>query len=134
VYKVFRYRLYPTAAQRARLDSMLETCRWFCNDCLSERKVAYETEGRTISKVEQFRRVKIYKTNNPFAAGIHSHILQVVVSDLDKTFQAFFRRINSLEKKDSKPEIENISSRILSKSMKKCFISLDIEQNFLWVL
>ena len=92
MFKVFRYRLYPCAAQRERLEATLETCRRFYNDCLSERKAVYETEGRTVGKVEQLRRVKVHKGNNPHAAGIHSHILQVVVSDLDKTFQAFFRR------------------------------------------
>src|SRR5215471_6745447 len=93
----FRYRLYPTHAQRERLESTLETCRRFYNDCLSERRAAYELEGRTVGKVEQLRRVKVHKANNPFATGIHSHILQVVVSDLDKTFQAFFRRIRDGE-------------------------------------
>lgn len=95
--KTFRYRLYPTHAQRERLESTLETCRRFYNDCLSERRAAYELEGRTVGKVEQLRRVKVHKANNPFATGIHSHILQVVVSDLDKTFQAFFRRIRDGE-------------------------------------
>ncbi len=96
--KAFRYRLYPTRAQRERLDSTLETCRRFHNDCLGERKAAYETEGRTIGKFEQLRRVKVHKINNPFATGIHSHVLQVVVADLDKAFQAFFRRLQSGEK------------------------------------
>jgi putative transposase len=97
VFKVFRYRLFPTNAQKVCLDSTLETCRRFYNDCLGERKAAYETESRTIGKVEQLRRVKVHKVNNPFAAGIHSHVLQVVVADLDKTFQAFFRRVKSGE-------------------------------------
>ena len=95
MFKVFRYRLYPTLSQRERLESTLETCRRFYNDCLGERKATYETEGRTIRKVEQLRRVKVHKTNNPFAVGVHSHILQVVVADLDKAFQAFFRRVRS---------------------------------------
>jgi len=97
VLKVFRYRLYPTAAQRQRLDSTLETCRRFYNDCLGERKAAYETEARTIGKVEQLRRVKVHKGNNPFATDIHSHILQVVVADLQKAFDAFFRRVRTGE-------------------------------------
>jgi putative transposase len=95
--KVFRYRLYPTAAQRQGLESTLETCRRFYNDCLGERKAAYETEGRTIGKVEQLRRVKVHKANNPFATDIHSHILQVVVQDLQKAFDAFFRRVKAGE-------------------------------------
>lgn len=35
---------------------------------------------------------------NPYAKGIHSHVLQLVVSDLDKAFVAFFRRVKAGEK------------------------------------
>jgi putative transposase len=97
VFQVFRYRLYPTSAQRERLASTLETCRRFYNDCLSERRAVYELEGRTVSKREQLRRVKVHKTNNPFAAGVHSHVLQGVVADLQKAFDAFFRRVQAGE-------------------------------------
>jgi len=96
--KTFKYRLYPSKAQRKRLDSTLETCRRFYNDCLAERKETYEKEKRTIGKFEQMKRVKQIKVTNPYAKGIHSHTLQVVVSDLDKAFQSFFRRIKSGEK------------------------------------
>jgi putative transposase len=95
VFKVFTYRLYPNNAQRRRLEETLETCRRFYNDCLHERHAAYAIEGRTIGKVEQLRRVKVHKINNAFAANIHSHVLQVVVTDLDKAFQAFFRRVKA---------------------------------------
>jgi len=97
-FKTFSYRLYPSRPQRARLESVLETARRFYNDCLSERKAAYETEGRTVSKIEQSRRVKVHKANNPHAVNVHSHILQVVVTDLDKAYKAFFRRCKSGQK------------------------------------
>jgi putative transposase len=80
------------------LEAVLETARRFYNDCLGERKAAYETEGRTVGKTEQLRRVKVHKANNPYAADVHSHILQVVVADLDKAFAAFFRRRKAGEK------------------------------------
>ena len=46
----------------------------------------------------QLRRVKDEKKSNPYATNIHSHVLQVAVADLDKAFQAFFRRVKSKEK------------------------------------
>jgi putative transposase len=97
VFKVFAYRLYPSESQRARLESVLETARRFYNDCLGERKAVYETEGRTVGRTEQLRRVKVHKANNPFAADVHSHVLQVVVADLDKAYAAFFRRVKAGE-------------------------------------
>lgn len=62
---------------------------------MAERKSAYETEKKTISKVEQLRKVKELKANNSYAGKVHSHVLQNVVQDLDKAFKAFFRRIKA---------------------------------------
>ena len=93
IVKTFRYRLYPSRAQEHLLEQTLETCRRFYNACLAERKEAYEQRGESIGKYAQLREVKELKATNPYSANIHSHILQVVVSDLDRAFQAFFRRI-----------------------------------------
>lgn len=95
--KTYLYRLYPSRSQKKRLDSVLETCRRVYNDCLAERKEAWESEQRSVSKVEQLRHVKTVKTENPYAKDVHSHILQVAVTDLDKAFQAFFRRVKAGE-------------------------------------
>lgn len=95
--KTFVFRLYPTKAQAQSLSETIETVRRWYNECLAERKTAYETEKRSVSKFAQLAKVKDYKANNPYAAGIHSHILQVATSDLDKAFQAFFRRVKSGE-------------------------------------
>ncbi len=76
---------------------MRETCRHFYNDCRRQRKEAYEERGETISKTVQLRKVKVEKATSPFALDIHSHILQNVVADLDKAFEAFFRRVKAGE-------------------------------------
>jgi putative transposase len=91
------YRLYPSRSQQRSLASILETTRRWYNACLETRKVTYEAEGRTVSTVEQLRAVKAYKATNPYAAPVHSHVLQGVVSDLDKAFQAFSRRVKAGE-------------------------------------
>ena len=95
--KSFVYRLYPTASQEKQMESVRETCRHFYNDCLEERKIAWEEASVSVHKFAQMSRVKEYKRHNPFAAGIHSHCLQLVVDGLDKAFQAFFRRVKSGE-------------------------------------
>ncbi len=91
------YRLYPSESQQRGLETTLETCRRWYNACLGERKCAYEQAGRTVGKYEQLRQVKTYKATNPSAAAVHSHVLQTVVSDLDRAFQAFFRRVKAGE-------------------------------------
>ena len=97
MFKAFVFRLYPSASQRRRLEAVRETCRHFYNDLLRQRKDAYELRGVSITQAEQLRKVKIEKDTSPYAADIHSHILQNVVADLDKAFQAFFRRVKAGE-------------------------------------
>jgi putative transposase len=57
----------------------------------------YETEKRTVGKFDQLRKVKDWKRSDSYAAQVHSHILQVVVQDLEKAFQSFFRRVKAGE-------------------------------------
>jgi putative transposase len=93
--RTYVYRLYPTTSQERTLLATVETCRRVYNDCLAERKAAWEDEQRTVTKFEQLRLVKDIKATNPYAKDIHSHILQVAVADVD---QAFFRRVKTGEK------------------------------------
>jgi putative transposase len=95
--KSFRYRLYPSRPQARLLDCTLETCRRWYNQCLAERRDAYHERRETIGKLQQLAKVKEQKATNRFARGVHSHVLQVVVADLDKAFQAFFRRVKAGE-------------------------------------
>lgn len=96
--KTFAYRLFPSKPQERLLTSTVETCRHLYNDCLAERKEAWENEQRSVTKFQQMRRVKDVKATNPYAKDVHSHILQVAVSDLDKAFQSFFRRVKAGDK------------------------------------
>jgi putative transposase len=75
------------------MEQTVETCRRWYNACLEERKLAWENEKRNVGKYAQLAKVKGYRRENIFASQVHSHILQVVVQDLDKAFQAFFRRV-----------------------------------------
>ena len=95
--KAFKYRLYPSRAQERLLAPTLETCRRWYNTCLAERKTAWEEHRESVSQYAQLRQVKDLKASNPYAATVHSHILQVVVQDLDKAFAAFFRRVRAGE-------------------------------------
>ncbi len=96
--QAFVSRLYPSRTQERTLESILTTTRFFYNDLLAERKEAWEKRGEAVGKTAQLRRVKERKATNPYAAPVHSHILQVVADDLDKAFQAFFRRVRTGEK------------------------------------
>jgi putative transposase len=96
--KTFKYRLYPTKAQAQRLLQVLDVCRHFYNMCLEERKLAYQFEGRSISKSQQESIAIHYRKTFPQAKIVFSQTLQSVVSDLDKAFQAFFGRVKNGQK------------------------------------
>jgi len=97
IIKTFKYRLYPSNCQERLLEQTVETCRHWYNVCLAERKTAWENEQRSVSKFKQLAKVKEYRKENPYAAELHSHILQVVVQDLNRAFDAFFRRMKAGE-------------------------------------
>jgi len=95
--KTFRYRLYPSKIQKRTLESTLETCRRWYNECLAERKDVYEMAGVSVSVSQQQSRIKDHRRNNPYAGKTANHILQVATKDLDKAFRAFFRRVKNGE-------------------------------------
>lgn len=95
--KSFRYRLYPTKNQARLMERTLETCRRWYNQCLAERRDAWQDRNMLVGRYQQLAKVKDQKAFNPYAKGIHSHVLQIVVVDLDKAFQAFFRRVKAGE-------------------------------------
>ena len=97
MFKAFVYRLYPSKSQCGRLEAVRATCRHFYNALLRERKDAYELHGVSITQTVQLRKVKVEKATSPYMLDIRSHILQNVVADLDKAFQAFFRRVKAGE-------------------------------------
>ncbi|PKN96344.1 MAG: hypothetical protein CVU43_21205 [Chloroflexi bacterium HGW-Chloroflexi-5] len=49
--KTFQYRIYPTNSQRRLMESTIETCRRFYNDCLAERKMRMKNEKRRLGNL-----------------------------------------------------------------------------------
>jgi putative transposase len=91
--KTFKYKLKPTPEQERELDRVLMLCRRLYNTALEQRKTTYERRGASLSRYGQEAELKDIRAEFPEYTGIHSHVLQDVLSRLDKAFQAFFRRI-----------------------------------------
>src|SRR6476660_6155475 len=98
VRKTFKYKLKPTLEQERELGRVLGLCRWLYNTALEQRIIAYRRVGVSLSRFQQEAELKDIRAAMPEYAGIHSHILQDVLSRLDKTYQAFFRRVQAGEK------------------------------------
>ena len=65
---------------------------------MKRRIVAYRRAGVSLSRYEQEAELKAIRADLPEYAAIHSHVLQDVLARLEKTSQAFFRRLKRGEK------------------------------------
>jgi len=97
-HKTYKEKLRPTPAQQRALDAVLWRCRELYNAALEQRIVAYQRRQITVSRYQQEAELKEIRAAMPEYAAIHSHVLQDVLARLDKTYQAFFRRVQRGEK------------------------------------
>jgi IS605 OrfB family transposase len=97
VRKTYQEKLRPTPAQERELERVLWRCRTLYNTALEQRISLWKQRGMSISRYQQEAELKALRAEMPEYAGIHSHVLQDVLARLDKTYQAFFRRIQNGE-------------------------------------
>src|SRR5215813_8789393 len=93
VRKTFKYKLKPTLSEERALERILLLCRQLYNAALEQRITAWQRRRVSISRYEQEAELKDVRAEFSEYAAIHSHILQDVLARLDKTYQAFFRRV-----------------------------------------
>jgi putative transposase len=98
VRKAFKYRLYPTAKQEQAMAEVLETHRRFYNRALAERKVVWEECQEWVSYGQQSAHLKDERTTNAYLARTNFSSCQATLRRLDRSFQAFFRRLKAGEK------------------------------------
>jgi putative transposase len=98
VRKTYKYRLSPTPEQEQALDTVLWRCRTLYNVALDERKTAWERCGVSLNYYHQANELPDLKAACSEYGEVHSQILQDVLRRLERTFQAFFRRIQRGEK------------------------------------
>ena len=90
--KAYRYRLYPTEKQANLLTGQLaEACRLY-NGALQERRDAYRIAGKSLGYLDQAAQLKEIRANGDLGLANFS-CCQDVLRRVDKTFQAFFRRV-----------------------------------------
>jgi putative transposase len=96
--KTYKEKLRPTPAQERALDAVLWRCRDLYNVALEQRITAWQRRHASVSRYEQEAELKDIRAEFPEYVAIHSHVLQDVLARLDKTYQAFFRRIQRGDK------------------------------------
>jgi putative transposase len=91
--KTFKYKLTPSISQERDLEHILMLCCRLYNTALEQRKTAYERRHISISRYDQEAELKEIRSALSEYNAIHSHILQDVLTRLDRTYQSFFRRV-----------------------------------------
>jgi putative transposase len=95
VRKTFKYKLKPTSEQEQAMAFVLRRCRELYNAGLQERRDAWQKCGVSVTASCQSAQLPAVKAVRLEYQGIHSQVLQDVLSRLDRAFQAFFRRVKS---------------------------------------
>jgi putative transposase len=96
--KTYKEKLRPTPTQERELKRVLWRCRTLYNVALEQRITAWQRCHVCITRYQQEAELKDIREAFPDYAAIHSHVLQDVLARLDKTYQAFFRRVANGEK------------------------------------
>ncbi|HEV8193916.1 MAG TPA: transposase [Ktedonobacterales bacterium] len=91
--KTYKEKLRPTPTQEREMERVLLLCRQLYTTALERRITARHRCQVSVSRFEQEAELKAIRAEFPEYAAIHSHILQDVLGRLDKTYQAFFRRV-----------------------------------------
>lgn len=90
----YKYRLFPTDAQHQALEAQLgEACRLY-NAALQERRDAYQKSGMSLNYYDQANQLKAIRQGGSIDLANYS-ACQDILRRVDKTFQAFFRRIKA---------------------------------------
>jgi putative transposase len=98
VRKTYKEKLGPTPTQARELERVLMRCRRLYYTALEQRSTAWGRCRVSVSRYEQEAELKAIRAEFPEYATIHSHLLQDVLVRLDKTYQAYFRRVQRGEK------------------------------------
>jgi len=96
--KTFKYRIFPSRKQATKLQKNLDACRWLYNYFLEQRRTAWKTEKKSISRYDQSNSLPRLKKEHEFLNNVYSQVLQDVTVRLDLAFRAFFRRVKAGEK------------------------------------
>lgn len=93
--KTYKYKLKPTSEQERRLEDILWRCRRLYNTALEQRITLWKQRGVSLCAYTQSAELPDLRATLPDYAAIHSQVLQDVLARLEKTYQAFFRRVKT---------------------------------------
>lgn len=102
MFRAYFYRIYPTSQQAEFLNRSIGSCRWAYNWGLAKKIEIYQTTGQSISCFSLMKLLPQLKEENEWLGEINSQALQVEFVNLDKAYQAFFKKSGGFPKFKSK--------------------------------
>jgi len=96
IHRAYRFRVYPTEAQVARLDAWQDALRFLWNLALEQRLWGLarpRSERRYYSAPEQQRQLTALRAELPWLADVPRHATAKVLADLDLAWQRCFTRL-----------------------------------------
>jgi len=102
----YRYRIFPTKAQRAALETTLDACRWVYNNALAVRKEAWSERQESVSKYDTINMIPEWKKRHDWLRQAYAQVLQESCRRVDLAFQNFFRRAKTGEKEVGYPRFK----------------------------
>ena len=94
----YKFRLYPTNAQRNQIDRNFGCCRYVYNHFLAQKQEQYKETGKAPTRFQQDKALTTMKQEMPWLKEADSTSLQAAIQDLDAAFQHFFRRVKCGER------------------------------------
>jgi putative transposase len=96
--KAFKFQIKTSDKVKQKLEQTLDLCRELYNAGLQERTDAYKCKRKSISYLQQANQLPEITQDRKDLKGVHSQVLQDVLSRLDKGFKSFFLRIEKGQK------------------------------------
>lgn len=108
----FKYRLYPTPAQKALLDKTMGCCRFIYNRALAKKVALYQTEKKTLSMFTLSKELPELKKapETEWLSEVSAQALQQSLRHLDAAYTRFFREKKGFPKFKSKGNRESFSN------------------------
>jgi len=106
VRRTFKYRLFPTKGQRARLEQTLDSCRFVYNEILARRREAWSERRESLARYDTIKMLPQLKEEYPQLNDVYSQVLQEVCTRVDLAFQGFFRRLKAKNGKAGYPRFK----------------------------
>lgn len=94
----YKFRLYPTNAQRKQIARNFGCCRYVYNHFLAQKQEQYKETGKAPTRFQQDKALTTMKQELPWLKEADSTSLQAAIQDLDAAFQHFFRCVKCGEK------------------------------------